>query len=74
MKSLILFILVSIVFWGCPLSNQNDCDFGHYKFTIPVSFVPGDSIIYVGDTVTITSKISRYMMDNDSLYTFDFVI
>lgn len=73
MKLFVFLLLISIVLSGCPGKITHEgCDFPYYKFTMPVSFVTGDSIIHVGDTVTVTSQISRFMMDDNSHYTFDF--
>ena len=73
MKLFVFLLLISIVLSGCPGKITHEgCDFPYYKFTMPVSFEPGDSIIHVGDTVTVTSKISRFMKDDNSHYTFDF--
>lgn len=73
MKLFVFLFLILFILSGCPGKITHEgCDFPYYEFTMPVSFVPEDSIIKIGDTITVTSQISRLMMDDKSHYTFDF--
>ncbi len=75
MKKILLLILVLIFLYACPdnFSGDDGCKQYRYYFTLPVSFVPTDSIIHIGDTVTITSKFSNKLWNDKhtELFTFD---
>lgn len=65
MKKLLFLSLVLILMTACPDNHVNEgCDFPYYVFDFPVSFTPADSIINIGDTITVTSTIPREKKDN----------
>lgn len=75
MKYLIIIFLVSLLFYGCPPDFDGDDGCLHYRyyFSLPVSFVPADSIIKVGDTITISCQFSKKLRDEkySELFNFD---
>jgi len=76
MKKLIILTMISAFFFACPTIKQNNnCSRYEYTFDIPVSFNPTDSIIHIGDTITITSQFSNVLKTNETneLFVFDSV-
>ena len=61
-------------FYGCPSPSIKDteCQRLWYYFTLPVSFSPSDSVINLGDTITINSRFSNNLWDEDSIDQFIF--
>jgi len=75
MKKLIIICLSCFLLFACPdnFSGDDGCSQYRYAFTLPVSFTPTDSIIHVGDTVTITSQFTNKLWNDKhtELFTFD---
>jgi len=73
MKRLLFVISLSAIFYACPSSyNDPDCSRFWYDFDIPVTFEPADSVLHIGDTITITSQFPNKLFDHDSTDTFVF--
>jgi len=77
MKNSIIIILLSFIFFGCPsiLPNKytiENCRISDHSFKIGVSFEPGDSVINVGDTVTITSSFPNILDSKETGESFVF--
>lgn len=76
MKKIIFLAIISTILFACPNIQQNkDCSRYDYTFDISVSFEPKDSIIHIGDTITITSQFSNVLSSNETneLFLFDSV-
>lgn len=73
MKQIPFLLFIAIIFYGCPTSYQNpNCERFWYYFSVPVTFSPSDSILHLGDTITITSRFSSKLWDKDSIDQFIF--
>ncbi len=74
MKKLLLLVLFSFVMLACPILPDDHinegCNHSYYIFDIPVTFEPDDSLIHIGDTITVSSFIPREKWDRDSNYIF----
>lgn len=69
MKNILLIIGIILIFSACPLILPDDdvsenCNGINFTFTCPVSFVPEDSLIHIGDTITVTSIVPAIMWDD----------
>jgi len=67
------FVIILLFFlcnYSCKPYDEN-CKY-HAKFEFPVKFEPTDSIINIGDTITITSRISNKLWDIDSTNVYYF--
>ena len=79
MKKLLFLFIATAFFYACPIELDDDdsefCNKGWANFEIPVSFIPADGIIHLGDTITIFSTIKDTMrdLDHNELYFFDSV-
>ena len=74
MKKLLFYIFITTLFYACPGPIENDprCNRVWFDFSIPVDFSPSDSVIKIGDTITITSRFPNKLWDVDSSDQFIF--
>jgi hypothetical protein len=74
MKKLLFFIFITTFFYACPGPLENDprCNRVWFEFSIPVDFSPSDSVLNIGDTITITSRFPNKLWDVDSSDQFVF--
>ena len=75
MKKLFFILTISTIFFACPPTPHIDsvCDrYYWHHFDIPVRFDPPDSVLHIGDTITITSQFSNKLWDQDSTDQFIF--
>lgn len=77
MKKLIIVCFSTFFLFACPdyFPGDDTCMQYRYYFTLPVSFLPEDKVIYIGDTITITSQfLDQLWNDNHTeFFTFDSV-
>lgn len=66
-----IFLVFFLIYYSCKPYDEN-CKY-HAKFEFPVKFEPTDSIINIGDTIILTSRISNKLKDIDgtNFYYFD---
>jgi len=75
MKKLLFILTISTIFYACPSTPHIDsvCDrYYWHHFDIPVSFDPPDSVLHIGDTITIASQFPNKLWDQDSTDQFIF--
>ncbi len=74
MKKLLFYIFITTFFYACPGPIENDprCNKVWFDFSIPVDFSPYDSVLNIGDTITITSRFPNKLWDVDSSDQFVF--
>ena len=74
MKKLLFYIFITSFFYACPGPIENDprCNRVWFDFPIPVDFSPSDSVLNIGDTITITSRFPNKLWDVDSSDQFVF--
>ena len=75
MKKILFILTISTIFYACPSTPHIDsvCDrYYWHHFDIPVSFDPPDSVLHIGDTITITSQFPNKLWDQDSTDQFIF--
>ena len=75
MKKILFLFIAAAFFYACPDILPDDkvnegCNHSYYIFDNDVSFLPADSIIHIGDTITVSSFIPREKWDRDSNYIF----
>lgn len=53
------------IFLGCPSNTiRENCNGYNFDFTLPVQFIPGDSAVQIGDTLTFRSTFPAIMWDD----------
>lgn len=73
MKQIPILLFFIIFLYACPQTPQYpNCERLWYYFSLPVSFSPSDSVITLGDTITVISRFPTKLWDKDSVDYFKF--